>query len=62
MGVKVVVANQKGGTGKTTSTILLSYLLSREGLRVLAVDFDPQACLTISLRAGGPDKIGRAHV
>ena len=55
MGVKVVVANQKGGTGKTTSTILLSYLLSREGLRVLAVDFDPQACLTISLRAGGPD-------
>ena len=49
MGIRIVVANQKGGTGKTTSTIILSYLLSKAGLKVLAVDFDPQACLTTSL-------------
>ncbi|HEY1831573.1 MAG TPA: ParA family protein [Acidimicrobiales bacterium] len=47
--VKVVaVANQKGGVAKTTTVQCLSVAMAQEGLRVLAVDLDPQACLTYS--------------
>ncbi len=40
------VANQKGGVGKTTSTITLAGLLSESGKRVLLVDTDPHASLS----------------
>src|SRR5437879_10781459 len=45
----IAVANQKGGVGKTTTTISLGVALSREGKSVLLVDLDPQAALSVSL-------------
>lgn len=45
----VAVANQKGGVAKTTTVQSLSVALAERGYRVLAVDLDPQACLTYSL-------------
>ena len=45
----VAVANQKGGVAKTTTVSSLGAAIAAEGLRVLLVDLDPQACLTFSL-------------
>jgi chromosome partitioning protein len=42
----IVIANQKGGTAKTTSTAAMGVLLSRRGLRVHLIDADPQASLS----------------
>lgn len=42
----LAICNQKGGTGKTSTTVYLSYALVRAGERVLLVDMDPQASLT----------------
>ena len=45
----IAVAIPKGGTGKTTTTLNLGVALSEQGQRVLVVDVDPQANLTIAL-------------
>ena len=56
-GTVTAVVNQKGGTGKTTTCENLGIGLAMEGKKVLLVDIDPQASLTISLGYPMPDRI-----
>ena len=58
MSAKIItVANQKGGTGKTTSVCNLGNALAREGKKVLLIDFDPQANLSMSFGIERPDEL-----
>lgn len=53
----ITISNQKGGCGKTTTTLNLAYALSRMGKKVLAVDFDSQANLTLCYGVMNPKEI-----
>lgn len=56
LGKVIALANQKGGVAKTTTTLNLAVALKEHGLRVLAVDLDPQGNLTMS-QGMNPDEI-----
>ena len=55
----IAFANQKGGVAKTTTTLNLGVALAEQGLRVLAIDLDPQGNLTMS-QGWNPDEIDRS--
>ena len=53
----ITIANQKGGVGKTTTSGAMAAGLSQRGLRVLAVDLDPQSNLSYSFGIANSDDI-----
>ena len=57
----IAVANQKGGVGKTTTTINLGASIAEQGQRVLIVDLDPQANATTGLGIAARELTGSAY-
>ena len=53
----ISVSNQKGGVGKTTTAVNLGAALAEQGRRVLLVDLDAQAHLTMNMGVRAPDEL-----
>jgi chromosome partitioning protein len=60
---RIAIINQKGGVGKTTTTVNVGAALARAGQRVLMIDLDPQAHMTLHLGLNpADDRPGIYHV
>ena len=58
----ISIINQKGGVGKTTTTFNMAYLLSRDHRKILVIDLDPQANLTMCCGYPYPDDLSATVV
>lgn len=58
----MAIINQKGGVGKTTTTINLAHAFALSGKRILVLDLDPQAHLSAGLGSVDPDTPGMDQV
>lgn len=57
----IAIANQKGGVGKTTTTLTLGSALARQGQKVLVLDLDPHACASLHMKLYPEDQTVTMH-